>query len=175
MSIKLYDYELETSFLVNKNVFNRMLLQGIINVSQTLFITQRWIDSQELPNGIKKKERIRRTAYQGIALEDIEDLEYTVKFYLTDNKRIELNTLLSRREFNTLRKLFKDCEETFKVRRILSDKSQKGAHYMADMYKDRDLVTIEVEFDNEGYAKDWYIPDWLKIAIEETKNGKSGK
>ncbi len=159
--IKQFDFENEISFKITKQEYYNALSNvsnlshlPFLRVIDTFTISQKWI-TEELVSGISSRRRIRK-----YVMKTGTEYEYTTKYYLKDNTRIEINSYLSEKEYNILDKIYKDKKSEIKIRSILED-TETGIIYSSDIYEGEDLVTIEVEFADQEERNKFVMPKWI--------------
>lgn len=159
--IKQFDFENEISFKITKqeyyNALSSVSIQShlpFLRVIDTFTISQKWI-TEELVSGISSRRRIRK-----YVMKTGTEYEYTTKYYLKDNTRIEINSYLSEKEYNILDKIYKDKKSEIKLRSILED-TETGIIYSSDIYEGEDLVAIEVEFKDQEERNKFVMPKWI--------------
>ena len=160
--IKTFEYENETSFKMSKKAYYDALSMvseknhmPLLIINDTFTIIQKWFSEKDVLDGIKQRSRIRKTVGRFG-----ESLEYTTKYYFK-NSRMEINSRISKDEYIILDEIIyrNEVEET-KIRSIFTD-SETGLSYSADIYKDKDFVTIEIEFADQKQKESYNKPEWL--------------
>lgn len=162
---RVYDTELEKSFKMSKSKFTELVRTGILAITHKDLIKQCWVEDIKI-NNIQKRSRLRMT--KNIS-ETSAKFEYTSKFYLVNNKRIECNACISQEEYTCLKVIYKVTPDkvTTKMRHYFYSISEptKEIIYSADFYSDNDEITIEAEFKNNDICQKWEMPAWLRENI----------
>lgn len=161
--------EHELAFYIPKESLQQVLRAPLTHQS-TVIITQAWLVEQALPMAILKT-RIRKS--QPVSMGFIKALapEYTydTKYYLHGGEdlqgakapsRIEISSGISEAEYNTILSLYDNIEVVSKTRLVAND-GDTGIVYYFDVYANRGLVTVEVEFKNKAAMERFVVPTWL--------------
>ena len=161
--------ETETSLLYTREGFEALLASGNVKIYKAEKIIQRWLNDKGAKKADNYTMRIRYTAPSDIygphTVKDNEifvERTHTVKHKLSEVTSLEVNTELSKKDYEIIAKHYDWCPEVNKTRLYLicKDISHMVAIVTMDIYGD-DEMRLEIELQPQSAEEGITIPDYL--------------